>query len=134
MIKSKILVLDDEEIVRISCKRVLEGEGYDVSTASSVTEAIKLLELEDYTVVITDLLMPDTDGFEFLGIIKNRWPSLRVVVMTGYGTVEITQKSLELGAKEFLKKPFIPEELISATLSACNAETEFYLNDDFMDM
>ena len=134
MVKNKILVLDDEEIVRISCKRVLEGEGFDVSVASSVQEAITHLEREDYTVVVTDILMPDTDGFEFLGIIKSRWPALRVVVMTGYGTHETTQKSLELGAKEFLKKPFLPEELVSAAQSACNAETEFYLNDDFMDM
>ncbi|QWR77496.1 response regulator [Candidatus Magnetomonas plexicatena] len=123
---ARVLVLDDEAIVRISCKRVLEGEGYDVSVASSVKEAVTLLEREQYTLAITDLLMPDVDGFEFLEIIKKRWPSLKTIVMTGFGTVEASQKSLALGASQFLKKPFLPEELVSAAMAASNAETDSY--------
>ncbi|MBF0465504.1 MAG: response regulator [Nitrospirae bacterium] len=130
MIKGKVLVLDDEAIVRISCKRVLEAEGYNVSVASSVKEAVTLLEKEHYALVITDLLMPDVDGLEFLEIIKHRWPSLRAIVMTGYGTQEARQKSLALGALEFLKKPFLPEELVSVVMAAGNARMESY-DDDY---
>ncbi|KJU82175.1 response regulator receiver protein [Candidatus Magnetobacterium bavaricum] len=111
--RKKILVIDDEAIVRISCKRVLETEGYDVELASSGTMAVGCMEKERYDLVITDLMMPDMDGFELIGVISEKWPHLNVVVMTGYGTDETRLKSVELGAAIFLKKPFLPEQLLA---------------------
>ncbi|MBF0317661.1 MAG: response regulator [Nitrospirae bacterium] len=113
MAKKKILVIDDEAIVRISCKRVLETEGYDVVLASSGPTALDCMEKECYDLVITDLMMPDMDGFELIGVISEKWPNLKVVVMTGYGTDETRLKSVELGAVIFLKKPFLPEQLLA---------------------
>ncbi|MBF0343405.1 MAG: response regulator [Nitrospirae bacterium] len=122
MSKKKVLIIDDEEIVRISCKRVLETEGYDVALASSGPMALGFITMESYDLVITDLMMPDMDGFELLSTIRNKWPSLKVVVMTGYGTDETNVKSVELGADVFLKKPFLPEQLLTVASSTISTE------------
>ncbi|MBF0487248.1 MAG: response regulator [Nitrospirae bacterium] len=113
MHNSKVLVIDDEYIVRVSCQRVLEAEGYVVFLSANAADGLKLIEDEGPDLVITDLIMPGMDGFELLKLVRDRWPSLRVVVMTGYGTTEAASKSLELGADGFIKKPFLPEELLS---------------------
>ncbi|MBF0318936.1 MAG: response regulator [Nitrospirae bacterium] len=112
MRNKKVLVIDDEYIVRVSCKRVLETDGYTVSLSSSVSDGIKLMESEGFDLLLTDLIMPEMDGFELLKLVRDKWPSLRIVVMTGYGTNEAANKSLELGADDFIKKPFLPEELL----------------------
>jgi DNA-binding NtrC family response regulator len=112
MRNKKVLVIDDEDIVRVSCKRVLETDGYSVSLSSSVMEGIKLMETEGFDLLLTDLIMPGLDGFELLKLVRDKWPSLKIVVMTGYGTTEAANKSLELGADDFIKKPFLPEELL----------------------
>ncbi|MCG6552120.1 MAG: response regulator [Candidatus Magnetominusculus sp. LBB02] len=116
----KVLVIDDEYIVRVSCQRVLETDGHNVFMSSNVMEGLKLIEDEGFDVVLTDLIMPGMDGFELLKLVKERWPSLKVVVMTGYGTMEEVDKSLELGADGFIKKPFLPEELLTAVATAGN--------------
>ncbi|WP_420264529.1 response regulator [Candidatus Magnetominusculus dajiuhuensis] len=113
MRNGKVLVIDDEYIVRVSCQRVLEAEGYVVFLSANAADGLKLIEDEGPDLVITDLIMPGMDGFELLKLVRDRWPSLRVVVMTGYGTTEAANKSLELGADGFIKKPFLPEELLS---------------------
>ncbi|MBF0539288.1 MAG: response regulator [Nitrospirae bacterium] len=123
--KKKILVIDDEEIVRISCKRVLETGGYDVVVASSGPMALRFIETAPYDLVITDLMMPEMDGFELLTVIREKWPYLQVVVMTGYVTDETKLKSVELGATFFLKKPFLPEQLLAAASSANNALSDY---------
>ncbi|MBF0566386.1 MAG: response regulator [Nitrospirae bacterium] len=118
MEKKRVLIIDDEEIVRRSCKRVLETEGYDVVLASSGENALLEMEKDAFDLVITDLIMPDMDGFELIQSIKTRWPKHRIVVMTGYGTHDANERSLELGASGFLKKPFLPDDLISVANSA----------------
>ncbi|MBF0458539.1 MAG: response regulator [Nitrospirae bacterium] len=120
MRNKKVLVIDDEFIVRVSCQRVLETDGYTVVLSSNAIDGLKLIEDEGFDLVITDLIMPGMDGFELLKLVRDRWPSLKVVVMTGYGTTEAADKSLELGADGFIKKPFLPEELLSIAGKAGN--------------
>ncbi|MBF0608934.1 MAG: response regulator [Magnetococcales bacterium] len=122
--KKRVLVIDDEEIVRISCKRVLETEGYDVVLASSGLMALASIENGHYDLVITDLMMPEMDGFELISVLREKWPHLKVVVMTGYGTDDTRLKSVELGAAIFLKKPFLPEQLLAVADSSVS--TLFY--------
>jgi DNA-binding NtrC family response regulator len=112
--KGRVLVVDDESIVRRSCERVLSPEGYDVVTISRGDDAVDLLEKEDFDIVLTDLKMPYMDGLDLLNIIKNRWPSIEVIVITGYSTPTTAIEAKNLGAYEFIEKPFNPEEILSA--------------------
>ena len=110
----KILVIDDEAIVRISCERTLAPEGYQVSVASGGREGLMFLEKEPFSLVLLDLKMPDIDGIEVLNIMKEKWPDTKVVIITGYSTVDTAVQALRLGAFNFIEKPFTPDTLISA--------------------
>jgi len=114
----KILVIDDEPIVRTSCIRLLGPEGYEVKSASSGKEALELLENEPFNLVLLDLKMPDMDGIEVLKKIKDTWPDTKVVMITGYSTVETAVKTLKLGAFSYLEKPFTPDTLLETAREA----------------
>ncbi|MEJ2685494.1 MAG: response regulator [Candidatus Sulfobium sp.] len=114
----KLLVIDDESIVRTSCKRVLSPEGYEVRLAANAFEGIKMMEEEQFDVVLTDLKMPDMDGITVLETIKKRWPETQVIVITGYQTVDTAVKSIKLGAFDYIEKPFTPDALLSAVAAA----------------
>ncbi len=117
----KILVIDDEAIVRISCERALGQEGYDVISAASGREGIDLLEKETFGLVLLDLKMPDIDGVEVLNTINRKWPDTKVIMITGYSTVEIAVQALRLGAYNFIEKPFTPDTLVTAVREAFNS-------------
>ncbi|MBI4697411.1 MAG: response regulator [Nitrospirae bacterium] len=108
----KILIIDDEPIVRVSCQRTLIGEGYDMKLASSGKEGIQYLEKEAFDLVLLDLKMPDMDGVDVLTKIKATWPETKVIMITGYSTVETAVKTLKLGAFNYLEKPFTPDLLL----------------------
>ena len=110
----KILVIDDEAIVRTSCERTLAPEGYEVKSADSGKQGIEFLEKEPFSLVLLDLKMPDIDGIEVLNKIKVAWPETKVVMITGYSTVDTAVQALRLGAYNFIEKPFTPDTLISA--------------------
>lgn len=116
--RPKILVIDDEEIVRISCKKCLIPEGYDVSVAGNGLEGLKLTEAEKYDLILTDLKMPDVDGMEFLMRVRQRQPEARVIMITGYSTVEHAEEAIRFGAYNYIEKPFTPDTLIAAVKEA----------------
>jgi DNA-binding NtrC family response regulator len=116
MSKGKILVIDDEDIVRLSCSRTLVPEGYELKMAKNGTEGLKMLEEDAFDLVLTDLKMPNMDGIEVLANIKENWPATDVVIVTGYQTVETAVKAIKLGAFDYIEKPFTPDSLI-ATVS-----------------
>lgn len=118
MKKGKILVIDDEDIVRTSCCRTLVPEGYDMKTAGNGFEGLKMLEEEKFDLVLTDLKMPDMDGIEVLKKIKEEWPEIMVIIITGYQTVDTAVKSIKLGAFDYIEKPFTPDTLIAAVAKA----------------
>ncbi|MBI5056813.1 MAG: sigma-54-dependent Fis family transcriptional regulator [Nitrospirae bacterium] len=110
----KILVIDDEAIVRTSCERALGPEGYEVKTVASGREGVELLRKETFGLVLLDLKMPDMDGIEVLNLINTNWPNTKVVMVTGYSTVETAVQALRLGAYNFIEKPFTPDTLVAA--------------------
>ncbi len=114
MDKQRILVIDDEAIVRVSCDRVLGPEGYDVELTSRGDEALRRLDAERFDLVLTDLKMPDMDGLEVLKKIKEKWPHIPVIIITGYGTISTAVQAIKLGAYEYIEKPFNPEDILSA--------------------
>ncbi|MBF0542252.1 MAG: response regulator [Nitrospirae bacterium] len=114
MIKKKLLVVDDEEIVRISCQRVFVLEGHDVTLCSNAKEALLLLEADTFDLVLLDLMMPEVDGFELTLLIKKRWPGMKVVLMTGYITAKVKFQAESVGVDYFIEKPFLPEDILAA--------------------
>jgi len=125
MITQKILVVDDEENVCHSIKKVLTRKGYDVSQALTVEDAVKLIKEMTFDLVITDMMIPGTSGIELLQIIKDHYPELEVVMITGYASIESAVQATKLGAKAYLPKPFTPDELTKITEStlASSAKT-----------
>jgi len=118
--RPRILVIDDEEIVRISCKKCLIPEGIDVDVAASAKEGIALTQTNKYDLVLTDLKMPGIDGMDFLVAMKKNQPDAKVIMITGYSTVEHAVKALKLGAYNYIEKPFTPDTLIAAVREALN--------------
>ncbi len=112
MAKAKILVIDDEEIIRMSCKRALIPEGYEVDTAASGREGLELFEKGKYDLVLVDLKMPGLNGIEVLLNIKSQHSDQNVMIMTGYDTIEHIVESISLGAAHYLEKPFTPDILL----------------------
>ena len=109
--RTRILVVDDEEIVRESLGGWLEKDGYFVATAPDGKAALERLEAEPWSILIVDLKMPGIDGMQVLEQAKKRTPDLAVVMMTAYATVDTAVSAMKLGAYDYLVKPFDPEEL-----------------------
>ncbi len=107
----KILVADDEVIMRNLILRILESEGYQISMASTGEEALGLMEENKYDLLLTDVKMPGMTGFDLLKNVKNRWPDMAVIVMTGYGDAYTVKEALLMGADEYLSKPFKAHEV-----------------------
>jgi len=111
MVKGKILVIDDEQIVLKSCRRILEGESHQVFTVPSGQEAFEVLAKEPIDIVITDIKMPGMDGMQVLDRIKKEYPDVLVIMITGYSTVQSAVEAMKLGAFDYIPKPFTPDEV-----------------------
>ena len=111
MSAGRILVVDDEQIVRMSCERALVPKGYEVVLADHAQAGLEILGSEKIDLVLTDLKMPGMDGLEFLKAVKETWPQVAVVMITGYQTIDTAVKSIKLGAYDYINKPFTPAQL-----------------------
>ncbi len=113
-----VLAIDDEQIVRISCERILRGAGYDIDTSADGKNALKMIEAKKYDVILTDLKMPGMDGLEVMSEIKKRLPGTKVIIVTGYSTVDTAARAMKMGAHSYIEKPFSPESLVAAIQDA----------------
>ena len=107
---------DDEEDIREIVRYYLEKEGYNVITSENGKEAIDALREYDIVLAITDLKMPKIDGFGVLDFVKEHCSSVPVIVLTGYGDLEIADISMEKGAVECVAKPIKRDEFIDSYL------------------
>jgi two-component system nitrogen regulation response regulator NtrX len=110
--RKTILIVDDEESICQSLGGVLADDGYEVLTAGSGEEALKIVEEEMLSLVLLDIWLPGIDGIETLKIIKSGHPQLRVVMMSGHGTIETAVKATKLGAFDFIEKPLSLEKVL----------------------
>lgn len=119
MTEEQILVVDDEEAVRSSVKAALEGAGYSVGQAASVTEAISLLESSTgWSLILTDLIMPGRNGLSLLEHVRQRFPLVPVVMVTGIHDISVALEAIRRGAYDYLPKPYQREQLFAVVQRA----------------
>ena len=106
MSQIQVLIIDDEADVCTFFRRLLTRKGYGVVTAANEPEALLALEGTAFRVAMVDLKLPDTDGLTLLQAIKSRQPACEVIIMTGYSTIKTAVTAMQLGAYEYLEKPF----------------------------
>ena len=115
---SRVLVLDSEEKVLDICRRILQNEGFDVKSTSSVTEALSELETEFFDVVIADIDMPEMRGKELLKEIKYRQPEVSVILTAPFRATEEAVEAVKLGAYDYIPKPFGPHQILLMVYTA----------------
>ncbi|MBI4245343.1 MAG: sigma-54-dependent Fis family transcriptional regulator [Planctomycetes bacterium] len=113
-IKAEVLIVDDEKKICESIARVIGEEGISFDISYSAEEALLLLSKKEYDLVLCDIRLPNMDGISLLERIKATYPSLRVIIITGYASIETAIKALRLGAYDYVIKPFSPEEINKA--------------------
>ena len=113
--KNRILIVDDDEVVRWSYLRSLESISCQVAAASDGEEALQTMEQNAFDVVLLDMRMPGQDGLAVLRTIKQKWPESEVVIITGYPTVDSAKEAVRLGAYDYVAKPVGPQDVINVT-------------------
>lgn len=108
---AKILIVDDEEIIIRSCRRILSDSMYVLDSTLNGTEALRKVDETDYDLIILDIMMPGVDGMEVLQHVKERHPGVDVIMMTGLSEIQTAVKAMKLGAFDYLSKPFDPDGL-----------------------
>jgi len=108
-----VLIVDDEKNIRLTLKTALSKAGYEVETAVNGEDGLTKLKEEEIPVVLLDMKMPGMDGIQFLKEVTDKDIATKVIMITGYSSVETAVETLKLGAVDYLRKPFKPEEIIS---------------------
>lgn len=114
----RVLIIDDEEVVRRCHLRVLAGDYCEVKAVPDGTQALATMQAEPFDIVLLDLRMPGMDGMAVLRQIRDRWPDCEVIVITGYPSLDTAKEAIRLGARDYLAKPLEPAAVIRAAASA----------------
>ena len=130
----KLLIVDDEEIMRTFLNEVLREEGYEIELAASGREAVDILTASPFDIVLTDIVMPELDGLGVVAATKELPYEVDVIVMTGYASMETAVESMKLGAVDYITKPFnidqiriiVANRVKERSLRRQAAEGEFY--------
>lgn len=113
----KVLVVDDEPGLRNTITRLLQKAGCEVASAGDAAQAWELLEREAFDLVYLDIHLPQVDGMQLLRQLRQTWPELRVILLTGHGSLNSAVEALRLGATDYLFKPIDPADLVQRTQS-----------------
>jgi DNA-binding response OmpR family regulator len=111
----KILVIDDDHMVRYALSRILQRSGYDVVTASDGKRGMMLVREEHPDVVITDIIMPEQEGIETIGLLRHQYPQMKIIAISGGGrirNIDFLEMARSLGADDVISKPFEADELL----------------------
>jgi DNA-binding response OmpR family regulator len=114
--KQRILVVDDREALLAAIQDILEIEGYTILTATDGMKALKVMEETRPDLIVADILMPQMDGYAFYEAVRARqdWGSIPFIFLTAKAEREDVSKGIDLGAEEYITKPFDPQELLLA--------------------
>ena len=125
-------MVDDEASIRRLCMTVAEGMGFTCVEANTGEAALALLEEQPVHIILTDLVMPQMSGLEFLDEVKRRLPRCEVAVMTGHGSVETAVQAMKLGAYDYIAKPFSPLEELRMFLRRMAEKIELVEENQFL--
>ena len=114
----KMLVIDDEEIVLKSCRKIFEAEGFEVVTTANPQEGLKLVSESHFDVILVDWMMPGFDGMDVVEEIDKRSPNSAMVMISGYPSVGRATEAMKRGAMDYVSKPFRPEEITEVVKKA----------------
>ena len=120
MAKNRILVVDDDEGIALFLKQSLHelAPEYDVQTARAAREALAAMSRQPFDLLVTDLRMPGIDGLELMRRVRERYPRMRLILITGYGDERVEAQAYQIGACRYFNKPFRVEELLTAIRQA----------------
>lgn len=117
----RILLIDDEEIVNKRLRPALERDGYEVESFMVGKDALASISAKDFDIVVTDMRIDEVNGLQILEAARKKSSKTKVVVITGYATMELAREALSKGAFEVIAKPFKPQELRDAITRAIAA-------------
>jgi len=118
----KILVVDDEKGICENVHKILAKRNYEVTQALSAQEALEKMAKESYSLLISDIVMPEKNGLELLKLVKEQWPLTKVIIMTAYASTDTAMKAIRLGALDYIPKPFTPKEIRDTVEKALSGE------------
>jgi DNA-binding NtrC family response regulator len=110
-----VLVVDDEVAVNNNIRKILAKKGYHVDQATGKDEALDKIDRSAFKLVLLDLKMPGVSGLELLQAIREKQPEAKVIIITGYASIETAVEAARMGAVDYLPKPFTPNEVREAT-------------------
>ncbi len=106
-----ILVVDDEQIVLDSVKKLLRKDNYEVLTVLDALSAVEMIKENGVDIILTDLMMPEMDGLELMQAVRENYPNLPIIMITGYATINTALQAMQLGAFDYVAKPFSKAEI-----------------------
>ncbi|MEA3231442.1 MAG: response regulator [Thermodesulfobacteriota bacterium] len=121
---TKIMVVDDEKRICENIEKILSKNNYEVSHAVSADEAIEKMAKESFSLLISDIIMPGKNGLELLKLVKTEWPLTKAVMITAYASTDTAMKAIQMGALDYIPKPFTPDELRSTVEKALSGEIQ----------
>jgi CheY-like chemotaxis protein/glycine cleavage system H lipoate-binding protein len=110
----KILIIDDEQVILDAISKIASSEGWKVDTVLNAKDGLDKITHNNYSLILSDIMMPEIDGFQLLDELYNNKIDIPVIMITGYSTVENAVKSLYKGAMDFIPKPFTFDEITSS--------------------
>jgi DNA-binding NtrC family response regulator len=113
--QTRILIVDDDPFICRQLEELFSGHEYEARSATNAPEALRLLNEQDFSLVVCDLKIPGTDGIGLTREIRDRWPDLDVVMITGYASIKGAVEAIKQGASDYITKPFQKEEIMLAT-------------------
>jgi DNA-binding response OmpR family regulator len=119
---NKIIVVDDEMGICQNVEKILAKSKYEVVHAQSAEEALERMARESFSLLISDIVMPEMNGLELLKLVKKEWPLTKAIMMTAYASTDTAMKAIRLGALDYIPKPFTPGELRETVRKAMSGE------------
>lgn len=108
---TRILIVDDDSRIRTLCREVLELQNFEVEEADNGSKALEIMKVTSFSLVLSDIMMPDIDGLELASIVRETYPDTFVTLITGHGSIDMAKEAIQIGAFDFITKPFTIVEL-----------------------
>ena len=122
--EERMLIIDDDEAVLESCRRIFTADGYDVDTTADPVEGLRLAAANKYNVILCDWKMPGLSGMDVIAALEQSSPDTAIVMFSGYPAVDRAAEAMKRGAMDYLPKPFTPEEITTAVRKARTRKLE----------